>query len=75
MSIIGSWIATLAFLFVLFLVGLYLQHKEKQDKLTRRASEAIRHEMTAAAASVGAPPVFGTLYGNLTQHERRTRER
>jgi hypothetical protein len=79
MSMFGAWVATLAFFFVVFLIGKYLQIKERQDRLTRRASEAIRNDMVQSAmAGAGAAgswesSTFGTRYGRLTQYERQSK--
>ncbi len=68
MNLISSWIATLAFLFCLFLVGKYLQRRERSERMITRAEHAIRNE--------SHPPqvnslMYGTLYGGPTQFERR----
>ena len=65
MSVFGSWVVTLGFLFVVFLAGKVLQYKEKRDRITKRAQEAITRENFVTV------PNLGTLYGGPTQYERR----
>ena len=72
MSIFGSWIATLVFFFVVFLVGILLQYKEKRERLTKRAQEALRREFaTGTAVGASGASTYGTVYGSPTQYERR----
>jgi hypothetical protein len=79
MSIFASWIVTIAFFFVAFLIGKLLQYKERQEKITRRATEAIRQDIMNQsmhsyyrAKADREPYVFGTIYGNPTQYEKHT---
>jgi hypothetical protein len=65
MSIFGSWVITLAFFFMLFLAGKYLQTHERGRRLTKRAEDAIRR------GHLSDEPSLGTRYGNPTQYERR----
>jgi H+/gluconate symporter-like permease len=69
MSIYGSWVATFAFLFVVFLIGLFLQKKERADRLNRKAEESIRREMMRKAMPE-EPSRFGTKFGSTTQYEK-----
>ena len=69
MSIFGSWVVTLAFFFVLFLVGKYLQTRERSNKLTRKAEAALRAEMRPQSWEPGS--MYGTIFGSPTQYERR----
>jgi hypothetical protein len=57
----------LAFFFVVFLIGKYLQFKERQDKLTRKVEEALDRDMIRPWET-SVPPV------NPAQ-ERRVRDR
>ena len=64
-SVFGSWVVTLAFFFVIFLVGKYLQNRERSQKLTKKVEDALRREVRADGAQ------YGTRYGNPTEYERR----
>jgi hypothetical protein len=73
MSILGSWVVTLAFFFVVFLVGKYLQYREKQERITSRANDAIRRQFTEEVirrTAEGRAPILGTLYGDTTAYEK-----
>jgi hypothetical protein len=69
MSILGSWIVTIAFFFVVFLVGKLLQVKERRERLMSRATESLRRLEHAPEE----PSVYGTRFGGPTQYERRSR--
>lgn len=69
MSMFGSWVATLAFCFVAFLVGRLLQVKERRDRLTKRAMESLKRRDSSSSE----PPVYGTIFGGATQYERRAK--
>ena len=58
MNIFGSWVVTLAFFFVLFLAGKYLQIRERERRLTKKAEDAIRR------GHLSDEPSLGTRYGN-----------
>ena len=67
MSIFGSWIVTLAFFFVVFLIGKYLQSREKTNRLTNKVEDALRKEVHPTSLE----PALGTIFGGPTQYERR----
>jgi hypothetical protein len=67
MSIFGSWVVTVAFCFIVFLVGKALQVKERRDRLTRRAMESLKRREPAE------PATYGTIFGGPTQYDRRSK--
>ena len=82
-SIFGAWAITLGFFCAVFVVGLYIQHREKQDRINRKVSDAIHQDlvreamlkaMGASKAATENPSIFGTLYGRATDYERLLRQ-
>jgi hypothetical protein len=72
-SILGSWIITLAFFFALFLIGKLIQYRERQERITKKATDAIRRGNTDIDfyAKRWESSTLGTIYGRPTQYERR----
>jgi hypothetical protein len=84
MSIFTSWIITVGVFAGVFGVGKFLQYRERQQRLTRRMTAAIREDMArgaAAGAGIASPvsywetSTFGTRYGEVTNYERQSRIR
>jgi hypothetical protein len=74
LSVFGSWVITLAFFFVLFLVGKLFQYRERQEKITKKSNEAIRADLRSDLDFYGKrwdSSTLGTIYGRPTQYERR----
>jgi hypothetical protein len=79
MSIFASWLVTVGFLFGVFLVGKYLQNKERSERMTDKATQAIRKDMmhdavvAAAGRASWESTTLGTRYGRPTEYERRSK--
>ncbi|HEV2402496.1 MAG TPA: hypothetical protein VGS27_36540 [Candidatus Sulfotelmatobacter sp.] len=82
-TVFGSWVVTLGFFFGVFLFGKYLQHRERQEKITKKLNDALRRDFVQSAMQgrsvfYGAgytvdPTVstLGTRYGEPITYERR----
>jgi hypothetical protein len=68
MNLMSSWVVTLAFLFCFFLIGKYLQRRERSERMIKRAEQAMRAEAHPPQVNSLA---YGTIYGGPTQFERR----
>jgi hypothetical protein len=78
MSIFASWIVTLGFFFVLFLVGKLLQYKERREKITKRATDAIRAQHRVRVGVTGTfyeDSIFGPADLYTTEQGGRWRSR
>ena len=72
-----TWVATVLGCGILFLVGIYLQKKEKRDQLTKIAERVLRENLWREAHGTQdvSASMLGTVYGSTTQYERRRTSR
>jgi hypothetical protein len=80
MSIFASWVATLGFFFVAFLIGKFLQYREKSERLTRKMEDVLRQEVHPhPMATVVVPSqeslILGTIFGGPTRYEKEHRSK